>query len=307
MAAHGTTPFSSLLSPKEILCRVDAADRDEVISRLLKTLAYERGIGNVDDAFRAVLDREASMCTVVGPGIAMPHARLESIDRLVVGVATSEAGIDFRHPDAGPVHLVILILAPKANPAMYLQVISSLAAVCADPATARKLAALGKPEEVWKFFERGGVILPDYVCAGDIMRRDFVAVKETDPLETAIDRFVTHALDVLPVVDRDGDFVGAVTATELMRVCLPDYLLWMDDLSPILNFEPFAQVVRNEGKTWLAEIMSYDYAVIPEDAPAIEVAKEITKQGQREAFVTRGKKLVGVINLHDFLNKVLRE
>jgi CBS domain-containing protein len=109
------------------------------------------------------------------------------------------------------------------------------------------------------------------------------------------------------VIDKDGDLVGSVSAYELLRVCLPDYILWMDDLSPILNFEPFAAILRNESSTWLAEIMSREYIAVSEKEPAIQVAKEITKHHQNLAYVTRDKKLVGVITLPQFVGKVLRE
>ncbi len=92
-----------------------------------------------------------------------------------------------------------------------------------------------------------------------------------------------------------------------MKVCLPDYILWMDDLSPIINFEPFAQVLKNEGKAWLTEIMSTEFAAVQVDAPAIQVAKEITKMGARQVYVLDGEKLAGEISLQDFIDKVLRQ
>jgi CBS domain-containing protein len=81
----------------------------------------------------------------------------------------------------------------------------------------------------------------------------------------------------------------------------------MDDLSPIIDFQPFANVLRNESSTWLTEIMSREYAVVSEDTPAMQVAKEITKVGAREAYVVRDKRLVGVVTLQRFLDKVLRD
>jgi CBS domain-containing protein len=133
-----------------------------------------------------------------------------------------------------------------------------------------------------------------------------VAVKDTDTLKQAIDLLSRHKLIDLAVVDKDGDLVGSVSSYELLRVCLPDYILWMDDLSPIINFEPFAGVLRNESNTWLAEVMSRDYVVVSEDQPAMQVAKEITKNHALQAYVTRGKKLVGVVTLQQFVTKVFR-
>ncbi len=305
-AAESGIDFASLFGPDEVLCHTGTTDRDTLLREILQLLAYQRGIGNVDEALAAVLERERAAATIVAPGIAVPHARLGAVDRLVVGIATSTRGIVFK-PGSAPVKLVILVLAPRDAPGAYVQALSSLAKICGDPQTPDKVAGLESAQDVHRFFERGGMALPDHLCAADIMDRDMVTLQETATLQDAIDRFVRHDLIDLPVVDADGDLVGVVSAYELLRVCLPDYILWMEDLSPILNFEPFAEVLRNESSTWLAEIMSYEYATVSAQAPAVEVAKEMTKQRAREVYVLRGKRLVGTITLQDFLRVVLRE
>jgi len=297
--------FSSFFTPKDVLCRTALTLREEVIRELLTMLALNHGIGNVDEAFQTVMEREDAESTAIADGVAIPHARLSDLHKLVVAIATSVHGVRFT--GGRPANLIILILAPKDSPALYLQALSSLARICSDKNMPETVKKLETAEDVWKFFARGGIILPPYVCAGDIMARNPVAIKDTDTLKRAIDLLVRHKLIDLPVVDKDGDLVGSVSAIELLRVCLPDYILWMDDLSPIINFEPFASVLRNESNTWLAEIMSREYVAVREDEPAIQVAKEITKTHLRQAYVTRDKKLVGVITLPQFVNKVLRE
>jgi CBS domain-containing protein len=169
------------------------------------------------------------------------------------------------------------------------------------------VAALDSGEMIWHFFDRGGLVLPGYVCAGDMMKSKFISVRAGDTCATAIDLFVKNQVADLPVVDDQGKLVGLVTADALLKVCLPDYILWMEDLSPIINFEPFAELLRNEGKTWLADIMSDDYVTVSEDSPAIEVAKGMCKRGVRQVLVVRGEKLVGVVAIEDFITKILRE
>lgn len=299
--------LTSYFSSDDILCHIDSNSRDEVFHKILKNLAYNRGIGNVDEAFKAVLEREEGYSTVISKGLAVPHARLTTIDDLVIGIATSKEGIVFESDPENPVKLVVLILTPKDQPSLYLQVLSSLSKSLMDESIMPKLAEMSDPQDVWKFFNRQQFNFPDYICAGDIMNTKAISLKENETLELAIDLFVKENLNEIPVVDVDGDLVGVVTAYELLRVCLPDYILWMDDLSPILNFEPFSHILQNESNTWLAEIMSYDFAVVNEKDPAITVAQEITKHHSNQAFVLRDKKLVGVITLQHFLNKVLRE
>ena len=109
------------------------------------------------------------------------------------------------------------------------------------------------------------------------------------------------------VVDKDGDLTGVVTADALLRVCMPDYLLWMDDLSPILLFEPFVNVLRNEESTWLAEILHQEFSAVQVDQPAIAVAEAMTKRNASACYIVKEKKLLGVITLPHFLNKVLRD
>jgi PTS system nitrogen regulatory IIA component len=300
--------FASFFSPAEVMCQTEQTDRDTILLDLLRLLAYEHGIGNVEDAYGAVLARENEMPTIVGSGIAMPHARLEAIDRIVVGVVTSKNGIVYDpNRTSNPIKLIILTLAPKAAPGAYLQAISSLAKICQDPSAADVVASLPTSEKVWSFFEQGGLAMPDHLRACDIMEPVKVKLQEQDTLERAIDLFVRHGLNELPVLDKDGDLIGVVTTYELLRVCLPDYVLWMEDLTPILNLEPFAEILRKESKTWLTEIMTSEYATAEETAPAIQVAKEITRQHADRAYVVRDKKLVGIVSLATFLSKILRE
>lgn len=288
------------------ICRTEVTERDIILMDLLKRLAMRYGIGNVADVLQEVMDREEAGSTILAPGIAMPHARVESVSELKMAIATSEKGIDFKVEGEAPVNIVILILTPKDSPATYLQAVSSLSKVCSEPDFPELVSTLESPEDVWRMIDRGGHILPEFICAGDIMERSFPHLKETDNLQNAIDMFVKHREMDLPVVDENEDLVGVVTAMELMKVCLPDYILWMEDLTPIMNFEPFAEILRNESKTWLADIMSLDYAYVSEDMPAIQVAKEITRRNTRVAFVVRGTRLVGRVTLQNFVHKVLR-
>lgn len=299
--------FSSLFGPTHVICQTEETDRDKVVHALLRQLAYERGIGNVEHAYDEVLKRENKAASILGPGIAVPHVRLDSVDSIVVGIATSVAGIKYGPSVAEPIKLIILILVPKTAPGAYLQVLSSLAKICQEPGTAENIAKRTSAEEVWRFFDRGGVTLPEHILARDVMDPVEIVLQEDDTLERAIDLFIRHRRCDLPVVDKEGELVGVVTTFELLRVCLPDYILWMEDLSPILNFEPFAEILRKESQTWLTEIMTDEYATVAEDAPAIQVAKEITRQRVGRAYVVRGRELVGVVSLEGFLYKILRE
>lgn len=298
--------FSDFFGEADILCRTSLTERDTVLLELLKLLAINHGIGNTQTAFNAIIAREQSQPALLVSGLAMPHARLDGLARPFVAIATSSNGIRFPNNDI-LVHLMIMVLVPKDQPALYLQILHALAVIDQIPNTPQAVAALLTTTEIWRFFRAGGMVLPDHVCAGDIMVTQQITLKDTDTLKDAIDIFTHRNLTEVPVIDKDGDLVGIVSAHALMRVCLPDYLLWMDDLSPLINFEPFINVLLKESSTWLTEIISADCTTVQVDAPAIQAAAEITRSKANQCFVLNGKKLVGVIGLSRFMHKVMRE
>ena len=306
---HRNNPkeFVDFLDPADILCQTPIASRDELIMEMLKRLAFNHGIGNVPAIYEAVQERETFGATVVSRGIAIPHARISSVRTPYVAVATIPHGLKFNGDDVAPVKLVLLVLVPKDQPSVYLQIIAALAKIFQSESAADNAAGLTTTEALVNFFRRGGLLLPNFICAGDIMEPVTFKLHDTNSLKDAIDMFVAQNVLEIPVVDKDGDLTGVVTADALLRVCMPDYLLWMDDLSPILLFEPFVNVLRNEESTWLAEILHQEFSAVQVDQPAIAVAEAMTKRNASACYIVKEKKLLGVITLPHFLNKVLRD
>ncbi len=291
---------------RDILVLKGSVERDEALRLLIEHLHAAESIAHCEEHLAAIIARERVESTVVGDGVALPHARLDDIDRPCVGVAISDTGIDFGG-EAGRVHLMMMVLIPASKPGLYLQILHALAAVLSDKQAAAKLSGMQSADDIMRFFERDGLALPDYVCAADIMHRNLITLRENDSLQTAIDCFISKELNEIPVVDKDGDMVGVVSAGTLLHVCLPEYLTWMNDLSPIINFEPFTDVLRNEKQTWLADILLEDYPSVQINEPAISVAATLLKQNAANCYVLDGKKLKGAITLPNFLNKIFRE
>jgi len=298
--------LTSFFSADDILIHQEDISRNQLIRVLLKHLADRHDLTGIDGYYDAIIERENANDTVIANGIAIPHARLDALERPYVSVATSAKGITFIE-DKPPVHLILLVLIPRDQPGLYLQILRSLASVLRDRTAAKTVANLKSAEEVMHFFERGGVVLPEYVCAADLMSKELIPLRNNDNLKTAIDCFIRENLSEIPVVDRDGEMVGVVCAGTLLKVCLPEYLLWMTDLSPIINFEPFVNVLRNEQNTWLSDILLDDFASVQMKDPAVSVAGEMTRRNASICYVLDGKKLMGVIDLPIFLNKIFRE
>ncbi len=296
-----------LFTEQDVLCRTPVKNREQLLEAMIRRIAEQHDdIGDISEVLKAVIAREEESSTVITADVAVPHARLDNIDTARVAVATSADGIPFRD-NAPPVHLVILILAPSHDPSLYLKVAAAAARLIVTPDFAKNAAACETPAALVKFFQRGGMRLPDYVCAADMMKPPAYTLRDTNSVKDAIDLIVRAGISEIPVVDKEGDLVGVASADDVLRVCIPDYLLWMEDLSSYANFEPFETLLRKESSTWLADITDDDYASVQADGPAIAVAESMARRSADVCYVLEGARLVGVVTLPRFLHNVFRD
>ena len=316
MTVHSIS-LSSLLSPGQILSGAQGSRIEETARQMIELIAGSDSSIDSEAVYQTVLARQRCGIMLLQPRVAVVHARIDGLQRLRMALATSREGQvccpdreDFVYAEAEsvPANLIVLMLAPVDDPAIYLRAVAGLSAICRREGFVEFLLTLDSPELVWKTIAETGATLPDYVAAGDIMRTDFARLRDTDSLYSAIDLFCREGVSELPVVDADGDLVGIVSEEELIRLCLPEYITWMEDLSPILNFEPFAEILRREAHMPVMEIMVFAdrYATVDEATPAIQVAKVMMRRDVRQVLVVRDKKLMGIISIQDFIHKVLR-
>ncbi|MDR1534968.1 MAG: CBS domain-containing protein, partial [Planctomycetota bacterium] len=265
--------------------------------------ALNYGIGNIGVAMDEVMASLERDDILVCPGLAVLYGRLERVADPLIAMAPLEKGMAIA---GGTVHLLIIVLIPPSMPGAYKQILQGLVKSCEEAGAASRIASLKSPLAIWQHFDSDGHHLPDHLDARHIMSPVDVFLNDNDSLARAIDLFLAHKASELPVLTPDDELIGVVTTRQLVKVCMPDYLMWMDDLTPFLNFEPIAEIIRNESSTWLREIMIHNFAHVVEDSPAILALKEIGRRETDNAYVLRGRKLVGIIKLHEFLSSVLR-
>lgn len=297
--------FASLFTEQDVICQTKARSPGELFGEMVGRLAANHGLKNADAVVKDISEHEESGSSVLPGGVAIPHIRLDGLVEPLVSIATSREGVAF---GANAVRLVVMILIPIDKPAFYLQILAALSTILSKKDGVEQAAGLASAKEVHSFFQRGGFVLPEYVCAADVMAPPSGTLLNTNNIKDAIDYFVDQNKFEVPVVDKDGDLVGVVSIHSLLRICMPDYLLWMDDLSPMQNFEPFVELLRNETRTWLDDVITKeDFPVVDVKAPAIAVAEQLARHSANVCYVTEGYRLAGVITLPRFLSKVFRD
>ena len=263
--------MTTFFKKEDVLPHCGDMSRDDVVRTLVSGIVQRNKLPKGDGLADEVLTREQAGSTVIMDGLAVPHARVEGLDRPYAAIATSERGIKWSEESPSKVHIVFLILTPREDPAVYLKVLHVLGTILSDREQFNLVAAMSNAGEIYRFFESGEVYLPRFLTAADIMKREYKALRFNDTLQICINALISEHTSELPVVDSDGCLKGVARADNLLRACIPEHFLWMDDISSILDFEPFVQVLDDESTTPLTTILDEKYPTVSPDSPAVQI------------------------------------
>ena len=132
--------LEDLVSQEAIIPSLKANTKKQAIQLLAEHAGVLLGRPS-RDIFDQLLQRERLGSTGIGHGVAIPHARLAGLDRIVGLFARLDKPIDFEAVDDEPVDLLFLLLASEGEGADHLKALSRIARMLRDSATADKLRA----------------------------------------------------------------------------------------------------------------------------------------------------------------------
>ena len=94
-------------------------------------------------------ERESLGPTGVGNGIALPHARLEEIEKIFGVFIRLEKPLDYESVDRQPVDLVFGLFAPKDSGVEHLKALAQVSRTMRDPGICAKLRANSEPDKLY--------------------------------------------------------------------------------------------------------------------------------------------------------------
>lgn len=146
--------LANLLSAEQIIPEMKAIERWPAIVELIDLLTKLGKIKSPDrDSILASLkQREETMSTGIGFGIAIPHASSDRIDEVVASFGRSSHGIEFDALDNAPVKFVVLFVVPKNQFQTHLRTLASIAKFLNDRSVRESLAQAKSAEEILAIF-----------------------------------------------------------------------------------------------------------------------------------------------------------
>lgn len=144
------------LDPAAVSLSLTAPSKDAVLDELVALLQLDER--SAQQLSRLLKRRELLGSTGMGKGIAIPHCRSLSLERLRLGFGLHPAGLEYDSVDHKAVHALFLIVAPPNEISnQYLPVLGKIAQFCQAPDIPERLRALPSVEALFELFEEKGV------------------------------------------------------------------------------------------------------------------------------------------------------
>ncbi|WP_272699707.1 PTS sugar transporter subunit IIA [Desulfovibrio sp. Fe33] len=145
--------LSDYLAKELILPELQSEDKSDVLHELVAPLGEQYPEMDTDQAVRVLLDRERLGSTGIGDGIAIPHGKLEDLEKVIVVVGRSRKGVEFEALDHSPCHIFFLVLAPEQVAGMHLRVLAQISRLLKDEEFRKEFLAAEDLEALWSLLK----------------------------------------------------------------------------------------------------------------------------------------------------------
>jgi PTS system nitrogen regulatory IIA component len=130
--------LSDMINSSSVLPNLKASSKRQLLQELANEGARITGI-EAQVIFETLLRREKLGSTGLGEGIAIPHGKFPSLDRVHGVFARLATPVKFESVDDNPVDLVFLLLAPESAGADHLKALARISRLLRDPSVVEKL------------------------------------------------------------------------------------------------------------------------------------------------------------------------
>ncbi len=155
MGLIGIMVLTDYLNKKTILFNPSVKDRWELIESMLDVAIKNKAVNSEyrDTIKKTLFEREKSMSTGIGKGVAIPHCSCPYVDDVVMIMALSKKGINFESIDNMPVHIAILLIVPKDKISQHIKTLANIAKLMSDDSLREALSGAKDAQDILKILK----------------------------------------------------------------------------------------------------------------------------------------------------------
>ncbi|MDX8335814.1 PTS sugar transporter subunit IIA [Candidatus Cetobacterium colombiensis] len=303
--------LSSYLSKEKIISNLKGETFEELITNLLTELAKTNKQVKMEKEImkKAILKRENEASTYIGHGVAIPHARLEYFDDIIIAMAFPEKKITMTSPTGEEeiVEFIVLIIADVLKNKNILKIMSGISRLCLkNRDILKEILTYKSSEKTLEILTKANIEINHTITAEDLLSTSIIPAKENNTLEDIAKRIIIDQVTGIPVVDSQNNFLGEITERELISFGMPKHTTILNDLSFLIIGEPFENYLVNEKITIIKDLYRTEGIItIDRDAPLMEISYIFMNKGVTRIYVTENNKYLGTIFRSDIIKKIL--
>ena len=138
------------LTPGTIRVPLVATDKMQAITKMVDVIIEQGLARNREELLAAVLERESQRTTGIGRGFAIPHAKSDSVTKLVLAFGRLAEPIDFASIDGQPVSMVAMLVSPTHATTLHIQALARLSRMVTNEAILDALLSAQSADAFYK-------------------------------------------------------------------------------------------------------------------------------------------------------------
>ncbi len=144
--------LTELVTADLIVTPLKSSTKKHVIHDLLDLLYKKDLVKNRDQALADILTREKHLSTGMENGLAVPHAKSDSVEQLIVAFGVSPEGIEFESLDGKPAHYIFLVMSPRDTSGPHIQALASISRFIKNEKNRQRLLKANSNKEIFDIF-----------------------------------------------------------------------------------------------------------------------------------------------------------
>ena len=145
--------IGELLADGGVVMRSGASSKRQALHTVAEVAAQSLGMPE-NRILEALLEREALGSTGLGSGVAVPHARLEGIERVTAVFVRLDTPVAYGALDDRPVDLLLALFAPPRDGADHLRALAAVSRALRSPVMREQLRQARTPDAIRALFVR---------------------------------------------------------------------------------------------------------------------------------------------------------
>ena len=141
--------ISEILTKKNIIKDLKSFDKESVLEELSNFLKDRGEIPNKKNLLLSLIEREKLGSTGIGENVAIPHAKIRDIDKIITVFARSQIGVEFESLDQKPVNFIYLILAPENSTGQHLKALARISRIFKNPSLRESVLRANETDQIY--------------------------------------------------------------------------------------------------------------------------------------------------------------